>query len=80
VTAASLSEAVASIAAKSSLLTVTSLAFGKRPWTSMDLMDLKTLMRRRVALKEASQFLCRSEAEVDTKVKELDLWDGREDC
>jgi hypothetical protein len=46
----------------------------------MDVMDLKTLMRRRVALKEASQFLCRSEAEVDSKVKELDLWDGREDC
>jgi hypothetical protein len=52
--------------------------FGKRPWTSMDLMDLKTLMRRRAALKEAAQFLCRSEAEVDSKVRELGLWNDRE--
>jgi hypothetical protein len=54
--------------------------FGKRPWTPKDLVDLKTLMRRRVALKEAAQFLCRGEAEVDSKVKELGLWDGRDDC
>jgi hypothetical protein len=54
--------------------------FGKRPWTSTDLTDLKTLMRRRVALKEAAQFLCRNEAEVDSKVRELGLWDDREDC
>jgi hypothetical protein len=33
-----------------------------------------------VALKEAAQFLCRSEPEVDSKVKELGLWDGRDDC
>ena len=59
---------------------MTNPVFGKRPWTSTDLTDLKTLMRRRVALKEAAQFLCRSEAEVDSKVKELGLWDGRDDC
>jgi len=59
---------------------MTSPTFGKRPWTSTDLADLKTLMRRRVPLKEAAQFLCRSDAEVDSKVKELGLWDGRDDC
>ncbi len=59
---------------------MTSPVFGKRPWTSMDLVDLKTFMRRRAALKEAAQFLCRSEGEVDSKVRELGLWDGRDDC
>ena len=59
---------------------MTGPVFGRRPGTPTDLTDLKTLMRRRVGLKEAAQFLCRSEAEVDSKVKELGLWDGRDDC
>jgi len=43
-------------------------------------MDLKTLMRRRVCLKEASQFLCRNESDVDSKIRELGLWEGRDEC
>ena len=54
--------------------------FGNRPWSSIDVADLRTLMRRRVSLKEASQFLCRNEAEVDAKVRELGLWQSRDDC
>jgi hypothetical protein len=55
------------------------ICFGDRAWTSIDIMDLKTLMRRRVSLKEAAQFLCRNEAEVDIKIDELSLWRGREE-
>jgi hypothetical protein len=38
---------------------------------------LKILMRQRTSLKEAAQFLCRNEEEVDIKVTELSLWDDR---
>ena len=43
----------------------------------MDLLDLEILMRQRTSLKEAAQFLCRNEEEVDVKVTELSLWDDR---
>ena len=59
---------------------MTGLCFGNRLWTSLDVMDLKTLMRRRVCLKEASQFLCRNESDVDSKIRELGLWEGRDEC
>jgi hypothetical protein len=57
---------------------MTAVRFGDRPWTSLDLADLETLMRRRVSLKEASQFLCRKEADVDSKITELGLWGNRD--
>jgi hypothetical protein len=56
---------------------MTGLNYSSRPWTSTDLLDLKILMRRRTSLKEAAQFLCRNEEEVDVKVTELCLWDDR---
>ena len=58
---------------------MTTESFGNRSWTSLDVADLKTLMRQRVSLKEAAQFLCRNELEVDAKIRELGLWEGREE-
>lgn len=56
---------------------MTGLAFGNRPWTSTDILNLQLLMRQRTSLKEAAQFLCRNEEEVDAKVTELRLWGDR---
>jgi hypothetical protein len=56
---------------------MTGLNYSSRPWTSTDLFELKILMRQRTSLKEAAQFLCRNEKEVDVKVTELSLWDDR---
>ena len=56
---------------------MTGLNYGSRPWTLTDLFDLQILMRQRASLKEAAQFLCRTEEEVDVKVTELHLWDDR---
>jgi hypothetical protein len=56
---------------------MTGLNYSSRPWTSTDLFELKILMRQRTSLKEAAQFLCRNEEEVDVKVAELCLWDDR---
>jgi hypothetical protein len=56
---------------------MTGLRYSNRPWPSADLLALRLLMRQRASLKEAAQFLCRNEEEVDVKVAELRLWNER---
>jgi hypothetical protein len=52
--------------------------YGTRPWSEMDINDLKYLVRQRAKLKSIGQFLCRNEDEVDAKVSELSLWKDRD--
>lgn len=56
---------------------MTGLRYSNRPWPSTDLPAFRLLMRQRASLKEAAQFLCRNEEEVDVKVAELRLWNER---
>lgn len=53
-------------------------AYGNRPWSEMDINDLKDLVRQRTKLKAIAQFLCRKEDEVEAKVFELSLWKDRD--